>query len=71
MRRFGDILRDLGFNPEAPRSTQEAFFRHLLQNANSSSSQNVVPIPKQVAADAQLTFDLEVLGTQTRKRSAP
>jgi hypothetical protein len=33
MKSSGDILRELGFNKEAPRDTQKAFLKHLLQAA--------------------------------------
>jgi hypothetical protein len=65
MRRIGDLLRDMGFNKDAPRSTQEAFFRHLLQNANATSAQNIFTNSEQPRADQQLSFDPEVLGVNS------
>ena len=38
MRHIGDLLRELGFNPEAPLESQKAFVRHLIHQANLSEN---------------------------------
>lgn len=60
MRRVADILKDLGFNKEAPKTTQEAFVRNLIRAANGLSPEP--PPPQNVVAE-QLSFDSEILGT--------
>jgi hypothetical protein len=79
MRRVGDLLRELGFNGDAPMSTQRAFLRHLERAATvtrgSESSVEVKPTapstsPASIKADAQLSFDPEILGTSTKNRIA-
>ena len=62
MRRIGDLLKEMGFNPEAPTSTNKAFFKHLVRAAElasppSTEVKTTLPQPGQ-----QLSFDLEVLG---------
>lgn len=31
MRKIGDLMKDMGFNKDAPVQTQEAFLRYLLK----------------------------------------
>lgn len=64
MRRVGDLMRELGFNPEAPEGAQKAFVRHLVRAANEVSSGNSSQILEQSKPEDQLSFDLEVLGVQ-------
>ena len=40
MRPIGELLKELGFNKEAPLGTQKAFFRHLVQHAEMVRIQN-------------------------------
>lgn len=78
MRRFGDLLKDLGFNPDAPVTTQKALFRHLAKHADlSTRNASVTPIqeskkeiasPKSASSTEpmQLSFDPEILKLQTK-----
>lgn len=68
MRKFGDLMKDLGFNEEASLDVKKAFIRHLVQAADRSSPQNLRSISKQslqtptkVAEEVQLCFDPELL----------
>jgi hypothetical protein len=73
MRRFGDLLKDLGFNPNAPLATQKAFFRHLVKHAElSMQNASVTPIREENSETVraispastepiQLSFDPEIL----------
>jgi hypothetical protein len=33
MKKLGDLMKELGFNPESPVSAQEAFIKHLIREA--------------------------------------
>ena len=64
MRKAEDILKELGFNKEAPESTQNAFLRHLQKAAKHCEKAEVIPVPsprstkKTIATpEAQLSFD--------------
>lgn len=78
MRRFGDLMSELGFNKDAPLDSQKALFRHLVRAANSGPSvptrldQNPEPKPvsRSESSGEQLSFDLEILGTSVQKKSA-
>jgi hypothetical protein len=68
VRKFGDLMKDLGFNEEASLDVKKAFIRHLVQAADRSSPQNLTPISKQslktptkVSEEVQLSFDPELL----------
>ena len=63
MRRVGEVMKDLGFNKDAPLETQKAFIRHLIRAANGSP-------PIQIPEDPQLSFDPVILGTCTRNQVA-
>ena len=68
MRRVGDLLKDLGFNKDAPIETQKAFVRHMLQAAENSrpapipAAAPTPPEPEPVPSAIQLSFDPNVLG---------
>lgn len=78
MRRFGDLLKELGFNPNAPLTTQKAFFRHLVKQAElSTKSPSVTPLHEAKSESAkansasaaepiQLSFDSEILNPMGR-----
>lgn len=69
MRKFGDLLKDLGFNPESPLETQKAFFRHLVRAADQTSkeiSDSVRPISIPPQEPTQLSFDPDILKIQTK-----
>ncbi len=57
MRRIGDLMKDLGFNSEAPLSTQKAFFQHLVEASRVSKiDRKIEPIANE---PQQLSFDFE------------
>ena len=68
MRAIGEIMKDLGFNADAPLETQKAFVRHLIAAANGVAQSP--PSPTLTAprnGDPQLSFDPAILGSQTKK----
>ena len=81
MRRIGDLMKDMGFNADAPIETQKAFIRHLIAQANGGVAAPSVadlpaakPVPNGASnqpskiepSEAQLSFDKEILGFQPR-----
>lgn len=57
MRRIGELMANLGFNKDAPESTQKAFIKHLINAANVSQFQRKSkPIE---TSPEQLCFDFE------------
>ncbi len=36
MKKVGEIMKDMGFNPEASEGTQKAFIKYLLRVANKN-----------------------------------
>ena len=76
MRSIGELMKDMGFNKDAPIDTQKAFIRHLIKAANENQ-RNVAPIEaassaphSQAPAEAQLSFDPTILGMQSKKSVA-
>jgi hypothetical protein len=77
MRSIGELMKDMGFNKDAPVDTQKAFIRHLIKAANENQ-RNVPPLEAapapvsqlQPLAEAQLSFDPTILGTQSKKSFA-
>lgn len=70
MRRVGDLMKDLGFNKEAPLETQKAFIMHLIRAANGAAP--ITEIPKQnlkhESVGEQLSFAAEILGGPFHKK---
>lgn len=65
MRRIGDLMKELGFNPEGPISTQKAFLQHLIEAARVSQiDRKLKPLPEE---GQQLSFDLEIDSETTPK----
>ncbi len=70
MRPVGEILKELGFNEEAPLGTQKAFFRHLvqhaetvrLQNSRVADEKNETQKQSLTETSTQLSFDPKILG---------
>ncbi len=49
MKKVGDLIKDMGFNVNAPDSAKEAFIKYLVKQ---SAGQNVLtPTEKQIIAD--------------------
>jgi hypothetical protein len=64
MRKVGDLMKELGFNKDAPVETQKAFIRHLVKAAEQSVPRQPAPA-KEVAPSTepiQLSFDATALG---------
>lgn len=65
MKSVGEILKDLGFNKDAPLETQKAFVRHLIKQAEITKP---TPIPEAnteksvTESNGQLSFDPKILG---------
>ncbi len=60
MKSFGEILKELGFNENAPESVQKAFFKHLAQQANLTKKPVVTIQPDQGHKKSeQLTLDFD------------
>jgi hypothetical protein len=67
MRRIGDLMKDLGFNKDAPEETAKAFIRHLVEAAKVTEIQRK---SRPVAQEThQLSFDLEQTQTETEQES--
>ena len=69
MRHIGELLKELGFNPDASIDTQKAFVRHLIKEAHcqenvvarapiKESSANITP-EKDPAKFEQLSFNFD------------
>ncbi len=72
MKKAGEILKEMGFKPEASDSVKEAFVRHLIKAATGVE---VAPGPnerKELAAKRkhisgeQLSFDLDSNSSETK-----
>lgn len=60
MKSFGEIMRELGFNPDSPVSVQKAFFKHLAQDTTLNQPKKQLK-SKTVASPeyVQLEFDFD------------
>lgn len=65
MHKVGDLLKELGFNKDAPIETQKAFLRHLVAKAEAPRQQpEPLAVDKPAAEEpVQLSFDLARAGT--------
>lgn len=66
MKKIGDILKEMGFNENAPMSAKEAFVKHLIKS--SLQVDVITPTEKKIIQDnpdkivqfpKQLSFDFE------------
>ena len=62
MRHTSDILKELGFNEDAPESTKRAFLKHLqgameAEKSTASSTNQTQNILHNNSAPEQLSFD--------------
>jgi len=64
MKRLGDLMREIGFKPEAAQSTQEAFIRNLAQQAFGPDAWKRA---QEVEAQRRR---LAAVGTQTKPRKS-
>lgn len=70
MRRAHDILKELGFNPEAPEGGRNAFLNHLVKHAadslarpQASATESVTEENKEANKGEQLSFDPKILNS--------
>lgn len=61
MKSFGEILKEMGFNENAPESVQKALFQHLA--AQAEVTKRVISLPDQGPAitkkSEQLSLDFD------------
>lgn len=65
MKKISDLMKELGFNPNAPQQTGEAFVKHLIKasegiNTATPTEKMTIQASKNVhslGANQQLTFD--------------
>ncbi len=62
MRQIGELLKELGFDSEAPIGTQKAFIRHLIRAAAETEAVRSQPSLLAALPAEQLSFDPVVLG---------
>lgn len=64
MKKVSDLMKEMGFNQNAPTATQEAFLKHLIKAATGANV--VTPTEKKIIQDnpdkivqfpKQLSFD--------------
>jgi hypothetical protein len=67
MQRIGDLMKELGFNEDAPKETAKAFIRHLIDAANVSQIER--KMKEVAAAPEQLSFQFEQNVTETKPDS--
>lgn len=66
MKKIGELMKDLGFNPKASDSAKEAFLKHLIKGATghnvqtpsekkivAANPEKIIPFPQQL----QFEFD--------------
>ncbi len=85
MKKIGDLMKEIGFNPQASDSVKEAFVKHLIKQATGLNVQT--PTEKKIIAanpekiflfkavekyslPAQLTFDFDVTDNSKKKKTA-
>lgn len=65
MKSFGEILKEMGFNENAPESVQKAFFKHLAQQAELTKK--AIALPDQGLVNSkkneQLSLDFDAVDT--------
>lgn len=77
MKRVGNLMQEMGFRPEAPQATKEAFIKHLLRAAEGIHVQT--PTEKKIIQEnpetirdlprreEQLSFEFMKTGTDQTK----
>lgn len=81
MKRVGDLMKELGFNPEAGDGAKEAFIKHLIRVSEgvhvatpsekremARNPKQVIPISQSKKAPAQLSFDFDSTGTDDQHK---
>lgn len=81
MKKVGDIMKEMGFNSEAPDSVKEAFVRHLIKVSTgvevAERKRFEAQVPKKSAAtnsnkheiDKQLIFDFNLENEYSPKKA--
>ncbi len=69
MKKMGELMKDLGFNPNSATSAQEAFIKHLIKSAygvevmTPSEKKIIQDNPQKIVSlksvSQQMTFDFE------------
>ena len=60
MKSIGTLLKEMGFNADAPLETQKAFFKHLVQDAEAKQAKREkISETKEEELPAQMEFDLD------------
>lgn len=60
MKSIGELMKEMGFNPDAPVETQKAFFKHLVKDADSKQQERQRKSETVTEEKpAQLEFDLD------------
>lgn len=60
MKSAGQILKELGFNPDSSVAVQKAFFKHLVRMAEANQpEQKVIPQTQKQSEPIQLEFNFE------------
>lgn len=79
MKKLGDLMKELGFNPNASAGAQEAFLKHLVRQAygqeiaiqarpKRNSDSCSLQSPEQLSFDIQDLIAVDQVGT-IKKRS--
>ena len=59
MKSFGELLKEMGFNPDAPEGVQKAFFQHLAQQAQSPAPIKPIANANEPQKNQQLSLDFD------------
>tara|TARA_Y100000780_G_scaffold232577_1_gene267139 strand:+ start:65186 stop:65431 length:246 start_codon:yes stop_codon:yes gene_type:complete len=55
VKKVGDLMKELGFNPEADDGAKKAFIKHLIKQANyKENGAEVFEIPQAVKAGSHI-----------------
>lgn len=59
MKSIGEIMKEMGFNPNSSIETQKSFFKHLFKDANLNNPEQIVISETGKSSEpVQLSFDL-------------
>jgi hypothetical protein len=76
MKKVGELMKDMGFNPNSSDSAKEAFVKYLIKQSTGTSV--ITPTEKKIIQDnpqkivsfsKQLEFDFDEGQTETRKKA--
>lgn len=74
MKSIGELMKEIGFNKDAPYETQKAFIKQLINNAYNKDLKTKDNLKTKLGnvnekLEAQLHFDLEVPENKSQKVS--